>query len=193
MGDGPRIVGAEPALGDDVARSVAAGRVVMLDAPPATLADGAMTLACAPNTLQYLTQADAIDTVTELEIVGAASKCSCDLYFRLVQSRVAAGIRVIKPHDHNPPMQKYWTQWLTHLLKITVEPTSAMAAASAVRYLRDLPPPSSSSPSNAGGGSDNGLRVDKKTCLIVLSGGNLSTDTRHKVWAEDYLTFPPEL
>jgi threonine dehydratase len=79
-----------------------------------------------------------------------------------------------------------WTQWLTHLLKITVEPTSAMAAAAAVRYLRDLPPPSTTA-------SNTSLSVPKKTCLIVLSGGNLSTETRQQIWSEDYLAHPPEL
>ena len=30
----------------------------------------------------------------------------------------------------------YWTQWLMHLLKITVEPTSAVAMAGAVKCLK---------------------------------------------------------
>lgn len=30
----------------------------------------------------------------------------------------------------------YWTQWMTHLLKLTVEPTSALSLAAAVRHLQ---------------------------------------------------------
>jgi len=66
----------------------------------------------------------------------------------------------------------YWTQWLTHLLKTTVEPTAVLGMAGAMRMLSELP---------AGG-----------TVLVILSGGNLSAETRATVWNEDRLHEEPE-
>lgn len=62
----------------------------------------------------------------------------------------------------------YWTQWLTHLLKVSVEPTSAVAMAGAVHYLK--------------------TQTTRKRVLIILSGGNIGPDTQRQVWAQDYLT-----
>ncbi len=61
----------------------------------------------------------------------------------------------------------YWTQWLTHLLKVTIEPTAALGMAGAARWIA---------------GRDGPLDV-----LVILSGGNLSASTRARVWATDHL------
>lgn len=60
-----------------------------------------------------------------------------------------------------------WTQWLTHLLKVTVEPTAALAMAAAADWMK--------------------RRDDAGTVLVILSGGNLSKATRAKVWKRDRL------
>jgi threonine dehydratase len=65
----------------------------------------------------------------------------------------------------------YWTQWLTHLLKLTVEPTAALGMAAAHRWLSARPAPS--------------------TALVILSGGNLSAATRARVWDRERLGEPP--
>lgn len=51
----------------------------------------------------------------------------------------------------------YWTQWLMHLLKVTVEPTSALGMAAAYKWLSKQPP--------------------YKKILIILSGGNIDEAT----------------
>jgi threonine dehydratase len=65
----------------------------------------------------------------------------------------------------------YWTQWLTHLLKHTIEPTSALGMAGACQWLSTQDKP--------------------QKVLIVLSGGNLDQQTRQQVWQHDYLTQLP--
>ncbi|MDI1228969.1 MAG: serine/threonine dehydratase [bacterium] len=67
----------------------------------------------------------------------------------------------------------YWSQWLMHLLKVTVEPTSALGMAAAHKWLRE---------------GNKGKRI-----LIILSGANLDSDTYGKIWAEDYLARLPAL
>ena len=62
----------------------------------------------------------------------------------------------------------YWTQWLMHLLKISVEPTSALAMAAAFNWLK-MPPRG-------------------QTILVLLSGGNIAQDTYSKIWEKDYLS-----
>lgn len=64
-----------------------------------------------------------------------------------------------------------WTQWLTHLLKVTVEPTAALGMAAAETWLKDQHTP--------------------KTALVILSGGNLSRATRAKVWRRNLLDALP--
>jgi len=61
----------------------------------------------------------------------------------------------------------YWTQWLMHLLKITVEPTSAVAMAGAVKWLKK--------------------QKSKQRVLILLSGGNIAPETYQKIWQESFL------
>ncbi len=67
----------------------------------------------------------------------------------------------------------YWSQWLMHLLKVTVEPTSALGMAAAHQWLRE---------------GNKGKRI-----LIILSGANIDGDTYGKIWAQDYLTRLPAL
>ena len=61
----------------------------------------------------------------------------------------------------------YWTQWLMHLLKITVEPTSAVAMAGAFQWLK--------------------TQKIKKKVLVLLSGGNVSPETYQKIWQKNWL------
>jgi threo-3-hydroxy-L-aspartate ammonia-lyase len=67
----------------------------------------------------------------------------------------------------------YWTQWLTHLLKIRVEPTSAMAMDAVVKWLAK--------------------QSSKKQVLVILSGGNIDQQTSSKIWKENYLNIIPTL
>lgn len=67
----------------------------------------------------------------------------------------------------------YWTQWLTHLLKVTIEPTAALSMAAACQWL--------TSQSSA------------KTVLLMLSGGNMDLATRHQIWQQDCLDDLPTL
>lgn len=64
-----------------------------------------------------------------------------------------------------------WSQWLTHLLKLVIEPTSAMCVAGVERWLKTQSAP--------------------RTVLIILSGGNIGADTQRQIWAEDRLLTPP--
>ncbi len=67
----------------------------------------------------------------------------------------------------------YWTQWLNHLLKVQVEPTSAMAMVGVVEWLK--------------------YQKTKKQVLVILSGGNIDKETMNKIWTKDYLQFIPSL
>lgn len=61
----------------------------------------------------------------------------------------------------------YWTQWLTHLLKINLEPTSALGMAAAFKWIEE--------------GNKN------KKILVILSGGNVDPETHLKIWEKNYL------
>ena len=67
----------------------------------------------------------------------------------------------------------YWTQWLQHLLKLHVEPTSAMCMGGVVELLKK--------------------QTEPKRILVVLSGGNISEASMRKVWQENYLEQIPSL
>lgn len=67
----------------------------------------------------------------------------------------------------------YWTQWLMHLLKITVEPTSAVAMAGAFNWLKD--------------------QQSKQKVLVMLSGGNIAPETYQKIWHTSHLEKLPIL
>lgn len=68
----------------------------------------------------------------------------------------------------------YWTQWLNHLLKIRVEPTSAVAMGALEQRV-----------------SETGMRG--KRLLVLLSGGNIDRDTELKIWERDFLEDFPSL
>ncbi len=63
----------------------------------------------------------------------------------------------------------YFSQWLNNLLKITVEPTAALAFAGAVQYLRTC------------------LNSSRPKILVILSGGNLGFETYQQIWHKNYL------
>lgn len=67
----------------------------------------------------------------------------------------------------------YWTQWLTHLLKINLEPTSALGMAAAYKWIQE--------------GNRN------KRILIIVSGANMDSDTYMKIWENNYLEDIPAL
>jgi threonine dehydratase len=71
-GAGTRVVGVEPAAGDDAARSLAAGHRVVLDAVPETIADGQQVKAVGELPFAVMQAlVEAIVTVTDDEIVAA--------------------------------------------------------------------------------------------------------------------------
>lgn len=59
------------------------------------------------------------------------------------------------------------TQWLTHLLKLTVEPTAALSFVAAVKWAR--------------------RQKSKKRILVILTGGNMDQASRTQVYAQDWL------
>jgi threonine dehydratase len=65
----------------------------------------------------------------------------------------------------------YWTQWLTHLLKLQVEPTSAMTMEAVAQWLKN--------------------QESKKRVMIILSGGNVDQATQLTLWNNNYLAFRP--
>ena len=67
----------------------------------------------------------------------------------------------------------YWTQWLTHLLKVHVEPTSAMSMEATVRWLAK--------------------QSSKKRALVILTGGNIDQEASLKIWKTNCLNDLPGL
>ncbi len=67
----------------------------------------------------------------------------------------------------------YWSQWLSHLLKMRVEPTSAMAMEAATKWLK--------------------TKKARQKVLIILSGGNIDQAKMKKLWSENYLDKIPQL
>lgn len=65
----------------------------------------------------------------------------------------------------------YWTMWTNHLLKITSEPTTALATAAAHRWLS--------------------TQQDKKRVLIILTGGNTDNESYQLIWSRNYLDINP--
>eukprot|EP00808_Paulinella_micropora_P002501 g72113.t1 len=68
---------------------------------------------------------------------------------------------------------RYWTQWLTHLLKTTIEPTSALGMSAAATWLR--------------------MQHEPRTVLVLLSGGNMAVSKHRQIWGckfQDYLQRP---
>lgn len=67
----------------------------------------------------------------------------------------------------------YWTQWLQHLLKLHMEPTSAMAMQAVVEWLSTVP--------------------RNQKVLVLLSGGNIDQQKMAQIWSTDYLSDVPSL
>ena len=67
----------------------------------------------------------------------------------------------------------YWTQWLQHLLKLHVEPTSAMTMAAVAAWCQQ--------------------QGSEKQALVILSGGNIDHQKQTAIWQQDYLQQPPML
>jgi len=103
---------------------------------------------------------DAPDTIAD----GVRTLSVSERTFRYI--RRAAGIIEVEESEI-----VYWTQWLTHLLKATLEPTAVLGMAGAMRWL-------------AG-------KSDPRTVLVILSGGNLSAATRALIWEHDCLNQRP--
>jgi threonine dehydratase len=61
----------------------------------------------------------------------------------------------------------YWAQWLPTLLKVTVEPTSAVAMGGALQWLKS--------------------QRARQRVLVILSGGNVDRLTYQKIWKDDLL------
>ncbi|MBC3766908.1 serine/threonine dehydratase [Neptunicella marina] len=67
----------------------------------------------------------------------------------------------------------YWTQWLQHLLKLHVEPTSAMSMAAVAAWLQQQNTP--------------------QKVMVILSGGNIDNSKMQQLWQQDYLQQMPIL
>ena len=76
-------------------------------------------------------------------------------------------------YEVNEVQIAYWTQWLQHLLKLHVEPTSALSMAAVTAWAVETTAP--------------------KTALVMLSGGNISAASMQRIWQQDYLLQPPNL
>jgi threonine dehydratase len=61
----------------------------------------------------------------------------------------------------------YWAQWLPTLLKVAVEPTSAVAMGGALQWLRN--------------------QRTRQRVLVIVSGGNIDRLTYQKIWKDDFL------
>merc|ERR1712000_435048 len=125
-----KVIGAEPLVANDAARSLQSGVIESLSGPVSTLADGAATPSVGDVTFPILQQLDDFYEVNEQQIA-------------------------------------YWTQWIQHLLKLHVEPTSAMSMAAVAAWAANSP--------------------SGQTAVVILSGGNISKATMAKVWDTDYL------
>lgn len=66
-----------------------------------------------------------------------------------------------------------WTQWITHLLKVSIEPTAALGMAAAFKWLQN---------------DQTGRKI-----LVILSGGNTDPTVYFKIWKTDYLEHFPLL
>jgi threonine dehydratase len=62
----------------------------------------------------------------------------------------------------------YWTAWLTHLLKVICEPSSALNMVAVVKWLKTQSTP--------------------KNILVLISGGNIDPILYNELWKEEYLT-----
>lgn len=131
-----QVIGVEPKLANDAARSLNEGKIVSLTESPVTLADGAATLSISELTYHFLRQLDDFYEASETSI-------------------------------------EYWTQWLQHLLKAHIEPTSAMTMDGVMQWLKGQSRP--------------------KSVLVIVSGGNIDQAKMSQLWHTDHLLSPPTL
>ncbi|NVK87583.1 MAG: serine/threonine dehydratase [Gammaproteobacteria bacterium] len=131
-----QVCGVEPLTANDAANSRRAGKIIALDGPTMTLADGARTPSVGPLTFPFIQQLNEFYEAPEADII-------------------------------------YWTQWLTHLLKLTVEPTSAMTMFGVCEWLKQ--------------------QNTQKQVVVILTGGNIDCATRAKIWQHDRLQELPSL
>ncbi len=61
----------------------------------------------------------------------------------------------------------FWTQWLTHLLKINLEPSCAMPMQAIFDYCK--------------------ASKVKQNILMIVTGGNVDQESKAKIWQYDYL------
>lgn len=66
----------------------------------------------------------------------------------------------------------YWTQWLISLLKINIEPTSAVAMAAAFQWLQ--------------------TQTTRQRVLVMISGGNIAPETQARIWAQNRMELRPD-
>jgi threonine dehydratase len=62
---------------------------------------------------------------------------------------------------------KYWTRWISHLLEIKCEPTSALAMAAACKWLKE--------------------QQKVSEVLVIISGGNIDPEAHDEIWGNNYL------
>ncbi len=126
LAPGIEVVGAEPLLGNDAARSLRAGQLVSLEAEPATMADGSRTVS-----VGYL----------NWEIIREGLRRIVEV----PEENIAEGVRL-----------------LFGKANLKVEPTGALTAGAVL--------------------TEPDAFRGKRVCLVV-SGGNVDTDTYVKVLA----------
>ncbi len=67
----------------------------------------------------------------------------------------------------------YWTQWLQHLLKLHIEPTSAMTMGAVFQWLS--------------------AQKKRRKVLVIISGGNIEEAQMRRLWAQNHLATQPQL
>ncbi len=136
------------------------------------LLPNAKVIGCEPlnaNDAAQSLQSGQIETLTETPDTladGAATPSLGKLTFPFIQ-------KLDEFYEVNEQQIAYWTQWLQHLLKLHVEPTSAMSMAAVVSWAISAPP--------------------GQTAIVLLTGGNISQQAMTRIWQNDYLLQPPNI
>ena len=112
------------------------------------------------NSIQKLSLAP--DTIAD----GAMTMAVGDLTFEYLKM-------LDEFYEVEEPRILYWTQWLTHLLKLHIEPTSAMTMEGVLQWLKK--------------------QKTKKRVMVILSGGNIDHETQLKIWNKNYLDDIPNI
>ena len=108
----------------------------------------------------------ALDDSPKTMADGAMTLAMGDITFPFVQ-------QLDDLFEIDEPTIRYWTQWLQHLLKLHVEPTSAMTMGAVCEWLKQ--------------------QSGKKRVVVVLTGGNIDAAMMQRIWSEDCLTRVPGL